>query len=57
MSKFLITIVNIDPSKLQATGHGEFNPIAPNNTRSNMAKNRRVEVVVTDRSFSTNILK
>ena len=55
--KFLISIVNIDPSKLQATGHGEFKPIAPNNTRSNMAKNRRVEVVVTDRSFSTNILK
>ena len=55
--KFLISIVNIDPSKLQATGHGEFKPIAPNNTRSNMAKNRRVEVVVTDRSYSTNILK
>ena len=55
--KFLISVVNIDPSKLQATGHGEFKPIAPNNSRSNMAKNRRVEVVVTDRSYSTNILK
>ena len=55
--KFFINIVEIDPSKLQATGHGEYKPIAPNNNRINMAKNRRVEIIVTDRSFKTNILK
>ena len=55
--KFFISNVKFDPAILQATGHGEFKPIAPNTTRSNMAKNRRVEIIVTDKTSSTNLLQ
>lgn len=33
-------------SSLTATGHGESNPVASNNTTAGRAKNRRVEVIV-----------
>lgn len=36
----------IDPNKIQATGYGENNPIAPNDTPENKAKNRRVEFII-----------
>ena len=55
--KFFISRIKMDPGLLQATGHGEFKPIAPNNSLANMSKNRRVEVIVTDRSSATTILK
>jgi len=34
----------IDPRRLSALGHGEFQPIAPNNNESNRKKNRRIEI-------------
>lgn len=34
------------PSKLAATGYGEFRPVVPNDTAANRKKNRRVEVVI-----------
>ena len=33
----------VDPSRLTAIGYGETKPVAPNDTRENMAKNRRIE--------------
>lgn len=36
----------IDPRKLQATGYGEYRPVAPNDTKENRQRNRRVEVVI-----------
>ena len=38
--------VGMDPRKLQATGYGEYRPIVPNDTKENMQRNRRVEVVI-----------
>jgi outer membrane protein OmpA-like peptidoglycan-associated protein len=37
----------IDASRLAAVGYGETRPVAPNNSRANRAKNRRIEVVIT----------
>ena len=38
--------LGIDPARLTAVGYGETKPIAPNDTRENMAKNRRIEFEV-----------
>ena len=35
-----------DPNRLTAEGRGASNPLVPNNSRTNKAKNRRVEVVL-----------
>lgn len=39
----------IDASRLAAVGYGDTQPVAPNDTRANRAKNRRIEVVITAR--------
>lgn len=36
----------VDPSRLEAKGYGTANPVAPNTTAENMAKNRRIEFTV-----------
>ena len=36
----------IDPKRLSATGYGEFQPVASNETASGKQKNRRVELVI-----------
>lgn len=35
-----------DPAKLLAVGYGMYRPIAPNDTEENRAKNRRVEILI-----------
>lgn len=40
----------IDAGRLAAVGYGETRPLAPNDTRANRAKNRRIEVAITPRS-------
>ena len=44
----LTTLVahGVSPSRVAATGYGEYRPIGPNDTASGRAKNRRVEIVV-----------
>ena len=39
----------IDAGRLDAIGYGDKRPVAPNNTRANMARNRRIEVAITAR--------
>lgn len=43
----------IDAGRLAAVGYGETRPVAPNDTRANRARNRRIEVVITARSAPT----
>ena len=36
----------VAPTRLSANGYGEFRPVAVNDTKENMQKNRRVEIVI-----------
>lgn len=36
----------IDPSRLSATGYGEYRPIASNDTEAGRSKNRRIDLVI-----------
>lgn len=44
-----LTNKGIDAGRLEAVGYGETRPVAPNDSRANRAKNRRIEVVTTER--------
>lgn len=44
--RFLQEQCGVDPRRLGALGHGEFRPIASNETVEGRARNRRIEVVV-----------
>ena len=46
---------SIDPSRIEACGHGEFAPKVPNDTPANKALNRRTEIILTPKM--TDILK
>jgi chemotaxis protein MotB len=41
----------IDPTRLEASGFAEFQPVAPNNTAAGRKENRRIEIVLTDMKF------
>lgn len=43
---FLIDSLKIEPSRLTATGNGEFKPIADNSTVEGRRKNRRIELMI-----------
>lgn len=45
---FLVTDGQIDDSRFVVVGHGQYDPVASNDSDGNKAKNRRVEVVVHD---------
>ncbi|MGD9180622.1 MAG: OmpA family protein [Desulfobacterales bacterium] len=53
--RYLIENHRIDSQRLSAEGFGEFQPMVPNDTAENRAKNRRVEVIFmrTDRENTT----
>ena len=43
---YLIDECEIKPTRLSANGYGEFRPVASNDTKEEMQKNRRVEIVI-----------
>jgi chemotaxis protein MotB len=45
--KLLRDSFGVDPTRLSATGYGEQHPIASGNDEASLAKNRRVQIVVT----------
>ncbi|MCC5909804.1 MAG: OmpA family protein [Clostridiaceae bacterium] len=44
--RFLIEEIDLEPERFSASGYGEYHPVAPNDTRENKAKNRRVDIVI-----------
>ncbi len=43
---FFIEYCGVKPSKLTATGNGEFKPVKPNDTPENRQENRRIDIVI-----------
>lgn len=43
---YLINECEVKPTRLSANGYGEFRTVAENDTKENMQKNRRVEIVI-----------
>ena len=48
VTDYLIQDMGIKNSQVRIAGHGEFDPAAPNDTTTNKAKNRRVEIIILD---------
>ena len=44
--KYFVNESKISPLRLSATGYGEYQPVAKNDTEDNMAKNRRVNILI-----------
>jgi len=49
--RFLQDNCKIVPERLIAAGRGEYSPIAPNDTPENRQKNRRIEIMLLDKSM------
>ena len=47
VARYLISEAKLPPQQFSVTGYGEFQPVALNDSPENMAKNRRVEIVIT----------
>jgi len=45
--RYLTEVEKIDPQRLTATGKSEYQPVDPANTPEALAKNRRIEIVLT----------
>jgi chemotaxis protein MotB len=43
--RYFIEHHKINPQRLAAVGFGEFQPVVANDTPTNQAKNRRVEII------------
>lgn len=44
--RYFIEIKGQNPKRFSAAGYGEYQPISPNDSYENMAKNRRVEILI-----------
>ncbi|SMB97869.1 chemotaxis protein MotB [Thermanaeromonas toyohensis ToBE] len=48
----LVNESGISPERLSATSYGEFRPLVPNDSEENMARNRRVDIVILKENFN-----
>ena len=50
VTRFLVENANVNPVRISAQGYGEFRPIVSNDTAENKAKNRRVNILILNKS-------
>ncbi|RLB83842.1 MAG: hypothetical protein DRH17_01170 [Deltaproteobacteria bacterium] len=48
--KFFVMLGEVDPARLTAYGRAEYEPIASNETRETRAKNRRIDIILDNKS-------
>ncbi|MGD2036882.1 MAG: OmpA family protein [Desulfobacterales bacterium] len=53
--KYFAEVSNIDPKRLSAVGYGESRPVAANDSPSDRAKNRRVEILLLTEGKEENV--
>ncbi len=46
VTRYLTEVENVDPQRLTATGKSQYQPIDPGTTPEDLAKNRRIEIVL-----------
>ncbi|MFQ6024738.1 MAG: OmpA family protein [Acidiferrobacterales bacterium] len=46
VKKYLVANMQLEPSTVEAVGHGETRPVANNETKEGRARNRRIDVVI-----------
>ncbi|MGH7360281.1 MAG: OmpA family protein, partial [Candidatus Methylomirabilales bacterium] len=46
VARFLQDKVGLEPTRLSATGYGEYRPVAPNDNEEGRAQNRRIELIL-----------
>lgn len=44
--RYFVEVEHIEGSRISSSGYGYYRPIAPNDSRANKAKNRRVDIVI-----------
>ena len=49
--------VGVPPERMIAAGRGEYDPIAPNDTPKERQKNRRIEIMLVDRSLAEELAR
>jgi chemotaxis protein MotB len=49
--------VGVKPERMIAAGRGEYNPVAPNDTPEGRQKNRRIEIMLIDRSLADELAR
>jgi chemotaxis protein MotB len=55
VAKYFAQVSKLDPRRLSAVGYGESRPLAQNDTPSNRAKNRRVEILLLTEDVEENV--
>jgi len=51
--RYFVEKKGIDGSRISSSGYSFYRPIAPNDTKENKAKNRRVDIVILNSTFQT----
>lgn len=49
--RYFVEELGVDPHRVSGSGYSKYHPVAPNDTKENKAKNRRVEIVILKSQF------
>ncbi|KIL77808.1 Flagellar motor rotation protein MotB [Bacillus badius] len=49
--RFFVDDVGLEPDRFIAVGYGDTRPLAPNTSKENMQKNRRVQIIISDPTY------